>query len=80
MLATDLIAGPPPPVPMATPWLVLTATTGIAAATLKAYENNPQLVAGVLSGSGAFCLMLSVAGLFQWLRLPADGAELVGEG
>jgi hypothetical protein len=80
MLATDLIADPPPPVPMATPWLVLTVTLGIAAATLKAYETNPALVAGVLGGSGTFCLMLSVACLFEWLRLPADGAELVGEG
>jgi hypothetical protein len=79
MLATDLIADPPPPVPMATPWLVLTVTVGVAAATLKAYETNPAVVAGVLGGSGAFCLMLSVACLFEWLRLPADGAELAGE-
>jgi hypothetical protein len=79
-LATDLITDPPRPVPMATPWLVLSVATGIAAATLKAYESNPPLVAGVLGGSGVFCLIASVACLYEWLRLPADRAELVGEG
>jgi hypothetical protein len=79
-LPTGWITSPPPPVPMATPWLILSGTAGIAILTVKAYEIDPAVIGGVLGGIGAFCLLVSGACLIQWLRLPADGAELVGEG
>lgn len=69
-----------PPVSMVTPWLVLSATAVIALLTVKAYESNPPLVAGVLGGGATFSLLASCTWLIQSLRLPADGAELIGEG
>jgi hypothetical protein len=80
LVPTGWITEPPRPVPMATPWLVLSATAVIALLTAKAYESDPQLIAGVLGGGATFCLLACCAVLIQWLRLPADGPELVGEG
>jgi hypothetical protein len=71
---------PRPPVPMVTPWLVLSATSVIVLLTVKAYESNPPLVSGVFGGGATFGLLASGTWLIQSLRLPADGAEFVGEG
>ena len=80
LVPTGWITQPPRPVPMATPWLVLSATSVIALLTAKAYESDPPLIAGVLGGGAAFCLLACCALLVQSLWLPADRPELVREG
>ena len=48
-----------PPVPMATPWLVLTGTVGVAALTIKGLTVQPELVGAALAmGAGICCLSL----------------------
>jgi hypothetical protein len=80
LVPTGWITEPPRPVPMATPWLVLSGTAVIALLTAKAYESDPPLIGGMLGGGATFCLLASCALIIQWLRLPADGPEFVGEG
>jgi hypothetical protein len=52
-----------PRVTIATPWLVVTATLGVAAATAKVLTEHPQLSGGLLA-SGAAVL---IATLGAWL-------------
>ena len=60
--------GPPPdpeqtrpPVPMATPWLILTGTAGVAALTVKALTAQPELAGAALAvGTAVCCLSLGV--------------------
>lgn len=49
------------PVPMATPWLILTGTAGVAALTIKGLTAQPELAGAVLAvGSAVCCLSLGV--------------------
>jgi hypothetical protein len=58
------------PVPMVTPWLVVTATLGVAVATVKVLTDYPQLIGAMLAGGAALCL----AALGACLR-PASGSR-----
>jgi hypothetical protein len=55
----ELAAGPglPASVPMATPWLILTATAGIAALTVRGLTERPALASAVLTGGIAVCFL-----------------------
>jgi hypothetical protein len=44
------------PVPMVTPWLVLTAVLGVALATAKILTSHPQFADALLAGGAAVCL------------------------
>jgi len=47
------------PVPMATPWLILTGTVGVAALTIKGLTAQPELAGAALAvGMGVCCLSL----------------------
>jgi len=52
-----------PRVTIATPWLVVTATLGVAAATAKVLTEHPQLSGGLLAGGAA----VLIATLGAWL-------------
>jgi hypothetical protein len=57
------------PVPMVTPWLVLTATLGVALTTAKVLTDHPQLTGAMLAAGAAVCL----AALGACLRLDRLG-------
>lgn len=44
------------PVPMLTPWLVLTATLGVVVATMKILSDHPELNGALFAGGAAVCL------------------------
>jgi hypothetical protein len=44
------------PVPMMTPWLVLTATLGVVVTTVKILSEHPQLDAALFAGGAAICV------------------------
>jgi hypothetical protein len=44
------------PVPMVTPWLVMTAVLGVALATAKILTSHPQFTDALLAGGVAVCL------------------------
>lgn len=46
-----------PPVPMATPWLILTGTVGVAALTIKGLTAQPELAGSVLAVAAAACCL-----------------------
>jgi hypothetical protein len=46
-----------PPVPIATPWLILTGTVGIAALTIKGLTERPELTGAVLAVGAAVCCL-----------------------
>lgn len=49
------------PVPMATPWLIMTATAGVAAVTAKVVTADPALVGALLAvGAAACCLAVGL--------------------
>ena len=56
------------PAPVATPWLVLNGTTGVALLAAKGYESNPALVASLLGFAGAACLVALGGCLADWVR------------
>jgi hypothetical protein len=58
----------PEPVPMATPWLVLNSSAGVAVLAAKGYENHPALIEGMLVAAGVICLFTIGLCLSQWLR------------
>lgn len=58
----------PPPVPMATPWLVLNSSAGVAFLAAKGYENHPALVASLLGIAGLAGLVALGGCLLEWLR------------
>ena len=65
-----------PQVTIATPWLVVTATLGVATATVKVLTEHPQLTGGLLAGGAAVLL----ATLGAWLmprRLGCAGLKTV---
>jgi hypothetical protein len=64
--------------PMASPWLVMNSTAGMAFLAAKGYQNHPTLVAGVLIFAGTTGLLALGVSLVQWLR--AGRAEFLGEG
>ncbi|MGD0555149.1 MAG: hypothetical protein ABSA93_09245 [Streptosporangiaceae bacterium] len=67
--------------PMASPWLVLNATTGVMFLAAKGYESHPALIEGVLVFSGTVGLLALGAAVAQWLRPErANRAEFLGEG
>jgi hypothetical protein len=61
------------PVPMVTPWLVLTATLGVVLATAKILSDHPQLADALLAGGAAVCIAALAVGL-QLDRDPRDRA------
>jgi hypothetical protein len=61
-----------PPVPMLTPWLVLTATLGVVLATAKILSDYPQLTGALLAGGAAVCVAALAAG-FRLGRDPRTG-------
>jgi peptidoglycan/LPS O-acetylase OafA/YrhL len=44
------------PVPMLTPWLVLTATLGVVVTTVKILSDYPQLEGALFAGGAAICV------------------------
>ena len=56
------------PAPVATPWLVLSGTTGVALLAAKGYESNPALVASLLGFAAAACLVALGGCLADWAR------------
>jgi hypothetical protein len=44
------------PVPMLTPWLVLTATLGVVVTTVKILTEHPQLNGALFAGGAAICV------------------------
>jgi hypothetical protein len=76
----ELAAGPgiPGSVPMVTPWLVLTATAGIAALTIRGLTERPALASVVLTGGIAVCF-LSLGGYLLSERA-GRGSAVVAEG
>lgn len=44
------------PVPMLTPWLVLTATVGVVVTTMKILSDHPQLNGALFAGGAAVCV------------------------
>jgi len=60
-------AGPPPaPVPMATPWLIMLSTAGIALLTAKGFATHPVLVTALLgTGTVTCCTMLGSSWLHE---------------
>ena len=44
------------PVPMVTPWLVLTATLGVVVTTVKILSDYPQLDGALFAGGAAICV------------------------
>jgi hypothetical protein len=74
----ELAAGPGlfASVPMATPWLILTATAGIAALTIRGLTERPALAGAVLAGGIAVCL-LSLGGCLLRER---GGSAVVAKG
>jgi hypothetical protein len=52
-----------PSAPIATPWLVVSATLGVAMLTLKVLTEHPQLIGGLLAGGAA----VSLATLGAWV-------------
>jgi hypothetical protein len=44
------------PVPMLTPWLVLTATLGVVLITVKVLSEHPQLTGTLFTGGAAVCI------------------------
>jgi hypothetical protein len=59
------------PVPMATPWLVLTAVLGVALVTAKILTRHPQFAGALLAGGAAVCL----AALALYLRGDRDAQD-----
>jgi hypothetical protein len=47
----------PAPVPMATPWLILTGTSGVAALTVRGLTERPELAGAALAGGAAVCCL-----------------------
>lgn len=45
------------PVPILTPWLVLTATLGVVVTTVKILTEHPQLNGALFAGGAAICVM-----------------------
>lgn len=45
------------PVPMATPWLILTGTAGVAALTIKGLTAQPELAGAALAVGAAVCCL-----------------------
>ena len=58
----------PVSVPMATPWLVLNSSAGVAVLAAKGYENHPALIASLLGIAGLTALLTLGGCLLQWLR------------
>jgi hypothetical protein len=46
-----------PSVPMATPWLILTGTAGVAALTIKGLTAQPELAGAALAVAAAVCCL-----------------------
>jgi hypothetical protein len=59
------------PVPMVTPWLVLTAVLGVALTTAKILTSHPQFADALLAGGAAVCL----TALALCLRVDRDAAS-----
>jgi hypothetical protein len=66
--AATAAGGAGEPAPVATPWLVLNGTTGVALLAAKGYESNPALMAGLLGFAGATCLVVLGGCLADWVR------------
>jgi hypothetical protein len=71
----------PQPVQMATPWLVLNSTTGIAFLAAKGYENHPALVVGLIASAGVICAGIVCSAtpgrcLFRWLSSGATSNSI----
>jgi hypothetical protein len=72
-----------PPVPMATPWLILTGIVGVAALTIKGLTAQPELMGAVLAvGAGACCLSLGACVLRERgdVRSAVVAEDGLGEG
>jgi hypothetical protein len=46
-----------PSVPMATPWLILTGTAGVAALTIKGLTTRPELAGAMLAAGATICCL-----------------------
>ena len=68
--ACRVAAAPGVPVPMATPWLIMTSTVGVAVLTAEGFAADPALVTAVL-GAGTLTLCT------VWARLGSSRAGTV---
>jgi hypothetical protein len=68
--ACRVVAAPAVPVPMATPWLIMTSTVGVAVLTAEGFAADPALVTAVLgAGTVTLCAV--------WARLGSSRAGTV---
>lgn len=67
----------PPPVPMATPWLVLNSSAGVAFLAAKGYENHPALVTGLLGVAGLAGLVALGGCVVEWFRAQLSHSSLL---
>ena len=68
--ASRVAGGPAVPVPIATPWLIMTSTVGVAVLTAEGFAADPALVTAVL-GAGTLTLCT------VWARLGSGRAGTV---